>query len=188
MANRISAIREVSNPSQWRHISSKENPADAASRGMKVPDFLKNSSWLEGPRFLWKLETDWPAMYDGDIRVDSDDPDVKRETLVTFVVDDSLKATDRLVSYFSDWRRLKVAVAWFLKLKAVLLKFSHERKALEAAGNVKATQMEKVKPANISRSPDILTPKALEEAELAIICYCQQQRFQDEITSLLSGK
>lgn len=48
MANRITAIREVSNPSQWRHISSKDNPADAASRGMKVPVFLNNSGWLEG--------------------------------------------------------------------------------------------------------------------------------------------
>lgn len=54
VSNRISTIGEVSSPSQWRHIGSKENPANAASRGMKVPDLLKNQSWLKGPSFLWK--------------------------------------------------------------------------------------------------------------------------------------
>lgn len=54
VANRISTIREVSSPSQWRHVGSKENPADAVSRGMKVPDLLKNQSWLKGPSFRWK--------------------------------------------------------------------------------------------------------------------------------------
>lgn len=188
MANRITAIREISNPFQWRHISSKDNPADIASRGMKVPDFLKNSGWLEGPRFLLKLEKDWPARYDGDIRVDTDDPEVKRETLVNSVVDDTLKATDRLVSYFSDWKRLKVAVAWFLRLKTMLLELSRGRKGLEATGNVQADQRERVKVTITSEHDTVLTPKDLEKAELAIVRYCQQQRFQDEITSLLSEK
>lgn len=43
VANRVATIRETSEPSQWRHVSTKDNPADDASRGIKVPDFLKNN-------------------------------------------------------------------------------------------------------------------------------------------------
>jgi len=138
--------------------------------------------------FLWKPEKDWSVRYNGDIRVDTDDPEVKRENFVNIVVADSLKATDRLLNYFSDWKRLKVAVAWFLRLKKMLFELSRGRKALEATGNVQADQRERVKVTSITSKQDILTPKDLEKAELAIVRYCQQQRFQDEITSLLSEK
>lgn len=36
VANRISTISETSEPSQWRHVRSKDNPADDASQGVKV--------------------------------------------------------------------------------------------------------------------------------------------------------
>lgn len=51
VANRISAIREMSSSAQWRHIGTKDNPADAASRGKKVSDFLKKSKLVEGTQF-----------------------------------------------------------------------------------------------------------------------------------------
>lgn len=45
-----------------------------------------------------------------------DDPEVKKEVTVNAIVSqDSLNATDQLITYFSDWGRLKIAVAWFLK-------------------------------------------------------------------------
>lgn len=43
VANRISAIREISSPSQWRHIGTEDNPADVASRGMMVSCFMEKS-------------------------------------------------------------------------------------------------------------------------------------------------
>lgn len=45
MANRTSTIREASEPWQWRHVGSKDNPADDASRGLKVASFLTTSRW-----------------------------------------------------------------------------------------------------------------------------------------------
>ena len=182
VANRISAIREISNPSQWRHIGSKDNPADAASRGMKVSDFLKNQSWLEGPSFLRKSEADWPVS-NYDVKVESDDPEVRKEACVNATVHESLNATDYLISYFSDWRKLMVSVAWFLRLKNYLRERCHQRKASRPrtgpVGGEKAT---------VKLRSSSLTPKDLEKAELAIIGYCQQQRFATEISSLLSEK
>ena len=34
VANRVAAIRERSNPKQWRHVSSNLNPADDITRGL----------------------------------------------------------------------------------------------------------------------------------------------------------
>lgn len=59
VANRISAITEISSSAQWRHVGTKDNPADAASRGMKASDLLKIHSWLEWPSFLWSLSPGW---------------------------------------------------------------------------------------------------------------------------------
>ncbi|KAK0144647.1 hypothetical protein N1851_016989 [Merluccius polli] len=125
MVNRISTIRETSKPSQWRHVGSKDNPADDASRGMKVSDFLNNHRWLGGPTFLWKREEDWPRTV-LDVSVDSDDQEVKKEVTVN-----TISVCD--VAYFSDWRRLKTAVAWILRLKVMLLAQSRKRKQMEAS-------------------------------------------------------
>lgn len=75
-----------------------------------------------------------------------------------------------------------MAVAWFLRLKGHLLELSCQRKA-------SGPQTGKVgrKKATVKQQSGVLTPKDLEEAELAVICYCQQ-RFAPEISSLLSEK
>ncbi|KAK7884837.1 hypothetical protein WMY93_027960 [Mugilogobius chulae] len=80
VANRIATIRDLSDPKQWRHVSTKENPADYVSRGMKVSDFLSSRRWLEGPEFLWKEEEKWPKVK-LDVSLDAGDKEVKRRTL-----------------------------------------------------------------------------------------------------------
>lgn len=60
--------------------------------------------------------------------MDCDDPEVRKDAYVNGTVQDSLNATDHLISSFSCLRKLKVAVAWFLRLKGHLLELSHQRK------------------------------------------------------------
>lgn len=121
VANRMSTIRELSEPSQWRHVSTKNNPADNASRGMKVSDFLKGNRWLKGPTFLWREEEDWPKTV-LDVTLDATDKEVRKEATANAIrLCDVSSPTEQLITYFSDWRRLKTAVAWILRLKAMLL-------------------------------------------------------------------
>ena len=54
VANRIQQIRNHSEPEQWRYVSSKDNPADSASRGLFPSEFVEKSAWLTGPEFLWE--------------------------------------------------------------------------------------------------------------------------------------
>ena len=41
VANRIREIQEKTSPQQWRYVSTKENPADAMSRGLTAEEFKK---------------------------------------------------------------------------------------------------------------------------------------------------
>ena len=60
VASRIAAIREVTNPRQWRYVETTNNPANDASRGLRAQDLLRNKRWLQGPNFLSGPEECWP--------------------------------------------------------------------------------------------------------------------------------
>ena len=60
VANRVAKIREV-RPSHCRHIPTRLNPADHASRRLSADELINNQRWLSGPNFLWKPETHWPT-------------------------------------------------------------------------------------------------------------------------------
>jgi len=50
----------LTDPYQWRHCAGTINPADNASRGLEISDFLRNDGWLNGAYFLHKREEEWP--------------------------------------------------------------------------------------------------------------------------------
>lgn len=60
VANRVSRIQTQLPSNDWRHIASKLNPADCASRGMIREDLEKFELWWKGPEFLLQDETTWP--------------------------------------------------------------------------------------------------------------------------------
>jgi len=41
LAKRISHVHEHTNPSQWRHVSGEQNPADLLSRGVKIAKLVE---------------------------------------------------------------------------------------------------------------------------------------------------
>ncbi|GFU64411.1 integrase catalytic domain-containing protein [Trichonephila clavipes] len=60
VANRTSEIIEVLPTKHWRHVPSKENPADIASRGIDPKCLPDCKLWWQGPPWL-RLETSsWP--------------------------------------------------------------------------------------------------------------------------------
>lgn len=56
VANRISFIINHSNISQWHHISSYDNPADVASRGLSPSLLQHHALWWTGPHWLQDVE------------------------------------------------------------------------------------------------------------------------------------
>ena len=51
VVNRVCEILEYTSVDQWKHVATKDNPADAGTRGMSA-EILQLSSWVKGPRFL----------------------------------------------------------------------------------------------------------------------------------------
>ena len=51
-SNRLTIIHNGSEVSEWRHVKGEENPADDASKGLKLDELLQNKRWLKGPSFL----------------------------------------------------------------------------------------------------------------------------------------
>ncbi len=74
VANRIQRIKQSTDAKQWRYVTSEENPADYASRGLTAEELI-SSNWFTGPEFLWKNELPRDVKV-GDIEVN--DPELRK--------------------------------------------------------------------------------------------------------------
>ncbi|XP_060855028.1 uncharacterized protein LOC132932675 [Metopolophium dirhodum] len=59
IANRTSLIHDLTTPAIWRHVPTKENPVDCASRGLFPSELLNHSLWWTGPSFLLSPPDKW---------------------------------------------------------------------------------------------------------------------------------
>ena len=111
VANRLATIHDLSDPSQWRYVSSDLNPAGIASRGLRPHERAKLKIWLEGPKFLLQEEDHWPAQPHHLPEISEDDRNAKPvKKAQTYVVKQDLGA-DALICRYSSWFALKKAVA-----------------------------------------------------------------------------
>ncbi len=191
VANRVSFIRETTEPTQWKFVDTKLNPADEASRGQRTKRFLQNTRWIHGPDFLWKTNLDWPPIRIKAHSLSEDDPEVKRSSTMNVIIQGSTNPTDKLMSYFSSWTKLKVSVAWYLKLKETLKCLVLNRKELSSKTNTNLVtlNMEKAFKQNMERSKALLGGQKvnvsdLKMAELSIIQYVQASHYSEEISSV----
>ena len=79
VANRLAEIHDVTTPSDWFHIPSTINPADQPSRGQKLTQLSTEGEWLNGPDFLRKERSAWPAnncKSNEEVMMISDGPDL----------------------------------------------------------------------------------------------------------------
>lgn len=180
-ANRVSLIRENTNCSQWRYVSSKCNPADEASRGMNAETFLECRQLIHGPEFLWYTEGSWPKQESvNSYLLSKDDTEVKREIVsYVIVIKETETPTSQLISFFSNWMKLLKAVAWYLSLRNMLSLMVKKRK--ESALNIDSSQSHHQ--LKLFKG-QCLTVEELAQAERAVIIYTQRTSFLAEMTTL----
>ncbi|KAK3735237.1 hypothetical protein QZH41_008431 [Actinostola sp. cb2023] len=183
VSNRVQTIRDLTDVGQWRYVDTKENPADDASRGLGAQSLLDNKRWLNGPKFLLLTEHEWPEQPFSMGEVEKDDPEVKGATCAASshatLVDHSAASVDKLIRHYSDWYRLKKAVAVFLRVRKILRERAQKR--IKVATN--ASEETKLQTATDDQSSQ-LTVQDLQEAELAIVQYVQSQAYGREIQVL----
>ena len=129
VANRLNIIHELSSPSQWRHISTKLNPADYASRGIHPNEEIKFKTWLEGPDFLYKPEREWPEGILHTV-INHNEAELKREFQV-HVLTQSCEPLNKLIDKHSMWTKLQRAVAWLIRYKEYCVSRFMQKKSLE---------------------------------------------------------
>ena len=128
VANRVQQIRDQTSPSQWRHVDTKCNLADDASRGITAKELIESSRWISGPELLWMPEDQWPQpLEDQDLVSLSDDPEVKKVTSCATSTQEAWNLVESL-SYFSDWHRACRAVAICLRYKQNLRELVSSKK------------------------------------------------------------
>ena len=165
VANRLAVIQDGSTPDQWHYVKSSLNPADLCSRGMKVQELLSSDEWKSGPEFLLMSEEVWPKTPDMSHDGKDEQLEIKKTCMVGLVTpEEEVSTVHKLINHFSDWTRLRRAVAWWLRLKGKL----KERAKLSS---------EKV-------NAGTLTVEELNGAELAIVQRVQSESFHEEIEAL----
>jgi len=165
VANRVGTIHQHSSPYQWRHVPTKENPADLASRGTSVDQLANSELWWEGPEFLKQNPEHWPPLKMN--MNDSAKIEMKRKTQdVTFVAVNSVDSDFRLSpNRFSDITRLVRISAWVHRF-------------------IDNCQVEKSK----RRLSPELSVQELECAENRLISAAQAESFTEEYRDLKNGK
>ncbi|XP_041470151.1 uncharacterized protein LOC121419759 [Lytechinus variegatus] len=163
VSNRLATIHQVTELSQWRHIDTKVNPADVVSRGTSPMKLKNDKGWLEGPDFIQLPEEQWPKCPFEKEEINEDDPELKPTKVQTFAVSDGRGCIDRILMHYSDWTRLRRAVAWWLKLKEYLRGKSRN---------------------SVPGKCSSLKPEDLKCAEKAIFQHVQHESFPEELKLL----
>ena len=160
VANRLSVIRDHSNINQWRHVSTKLNPADIGSRGIMPSDEESLSFWLSGPDFL-RSEL-WPRS-PGIPDIPTDDKEVKSEPMPScLMVAGEGSLLCNLISKQSSWNRLIRITAWILRFVQCCQRKSSDK--------------------------GCLTVIELQDAQNLLIQHVQKSAFQCEYNDLMHGK
>ncbi len=167
MANRLAVIHDLSQPDQWRHVPSKENPADLASRGVRATDEKKLEFWLQGPAFLSQDEEQWPtAAAHADLKHTEPEQEVKKNECASYVVQrQASNVIDKLIDTCSCWFRLRRICAWFLRYKLYCMRTFLKKDVIVSTNRM-------------------LSLDEIECAAKSIIQRVQQTQFADEIKLL----
>jgi len=166
VANRVSLIHDGSEPSQWKHVPSELNPADDASRGLRMDELLSNGRWFSGPKFIWNKADRWPTL--PVVTADTEDLEPKKEAkaYTTDIQESTETVVQRLFARHSSWYALKKSVAWLLRAKAFLKNRVHKKEATLFSG---------LAPLSVGE---------IQQAERAIVLYVQQHAFENEFRLL----
>ena len=176
VANRIGEIQMFSNPTQWQHVRTEQNPADWCTRGATPSELAESTFWWNGPAWLVQDTSQWPRM---DLtnspvnlperKVHKNEKDRGRsQTMATTTGEGDEKRTEtcRLdPKRYSDWKHL-------IRIHA---------RVIRVLNNMRNKQTRQ-------QNQSELTPDEIRDAEDVVIRQAQKEAFPAEYEALSKGK
>ncbi|KAJ8951488.1 hypothetical protein NQ318_000184 [Aromia moschata] len=160
VCNRVTKIHENVPSSIWRHISSQDNPADPASRGLLPSALISNSLWFSGPRWLSMSSEYWPTLSD----IPETDEEKHHVTLLSVENQTPSKNTlSELIEKYSSLSKIQ-------RILAYILRFLHNLKHAQA------------------KQSGYLSRSELENSLTLLIKNVQEEEFSTEIYRLKSQR
>nr|CAH7725344.1 unnamed protein product [Callosobruchus chinensis] len=117
VSNRVSEIQSLTDVSSWKHVSSGDNPADLASRGINPSNLLECDLWWKGPKWLQHTPESWPSNKDVH-------PERLPETKTFSLVSRNLNVEGTInFDRFSNYMRLVRSIAYCFRFHRNCKKF-----------------------------------------------------------------
>ena len=168
VANRVSLIREYSDPKQWSYIETKANPADLVTRGC-IGSKLLGDKWLYGPDKMRQYKSEWDTARIGLLDLEDNDPEVRRTNCLTVCgvaaggngSENSDGPLQMLMRHYSSWYKMKRALAWWARF----IRFFKGQRFTSG-----------------------LSVQEIRQAEEVLLRMCQSETFASEIERLRKGK
>lgn len=158
VANRVAQIQQTTTPDMWRHVPTKENPADCASRGLSPKQLAHHVQWWMGPTFLRMSEEYWPST-EAEMATDDSREEQLETKLITLITTETLAECPLL--YQSDsWTKITHLACYWLRVRKRLQK---------------------------KEIPDRQTPPTsaeIDEAIRALVLWTQRVYFSDDLNNL----
>lgn len=107
--NRVAQIQRLTQPNQWHHVRTADNPADFLSRGILPRALLDCTMWWNGPQWLSQPKDQWPysaATFEGEL------PEVKKQKIILAAFQTSNWIN---INKFSNLMKLQRVVAYCLR-------------------------------------------------------------------------
>lgn len=114
VANRTSLIVENYNRDHWRHVPTNWNPADCASRGISASELNVASLWWNGPPWLEKDESEWPAKT---IYVAEEEKEIKIVESLATISEPNESVISRIISRSNSFERMKRILVVVIRVK-----------------------------------------------------------------------
>ncbi|KAK9701398.1 Transposase IS4 [Popillia japonica] len=123
VANRVSKIQSHSDPQEWFHVKSQDNPADLLSRGTTLSTLLNSTLWWHGPSWLAQNSSERPINYNNSEPV-AEIPEQRKTVALT------TKLTEySIFEKFSSFSKLQRITAWILRFAANCRKGAGDRRS-----------------------------------------------------------
>lgn len=116
VANRVSRIQGLVAPDTWKHVPTKLNPADCASRGTYLSELQTHPLWWHGPKYLSQSEENWPPLHRHDPNRKL--PSTRKTVAINQVM---LSDVNTMINRFSSLNKM-------LRITAYCLRWSLRRK------------------------------------------------------------